>query len=35
VAFLDEYLKGEKQPLLDGESEDFPEVLTFESMNTD
>jgi dienelactone hydrolase len=35
VAFFDEYLKGDEQPLLDGESEDFPEVLTIESMNTD
>jgi hypothetical protein len=33
VAFFDEYLKGIKQPLLDGPSPDFPEV-TLKSRNT-
>jgi hypothetical protein len=27
VAFFDEYLKGERSPLLDGPSPDFPEVI--------
>jgi dienelactone hydrolase len=35
VAFFDETLKGEDRPLLDGKSEEFPEVLTIESINTD
>ena len=34
VAFFDTYLKGEPSPLLDGPSEDFPDV-EFESRNTD
>jgi hypothetical protein len=33
-AFFDEYLKGIEQPLLDGPSDDFPEV-TIESRNTE
>ncbi len=34
VAFFDQYLKGQDQPLLDGPSLNFPEV-TIESRNTD
>ena len=34
LAFFDTYLKGERSPLLDGPSADYPDVR-FQSRNTD